>query len=212
MSTASLRTYGTAAVTAALLGAGSFLAPAIAQAQLVAPVDPTDIIKIDSPDLTVNVNGTTANFTVTAPKNMACVGPLVVEGAISEKDIDPETWNETFFEDLFSNPVWPTKESDLRVVVNESSDLLDEEGSASPKTASRPSLRPMRSRLSRTSSTRSKFTSGTSRSPLPGASIWAASTCSAASGANHLDRGRPAHRSADVAGRPGPLRIDSLPF
>ena len=141
MSSTSLRTYGTAAVTAALLGAGSFLAPAIAQAQLVDPVDPTDIITIDSPDLTVNVNGTTANFTVTAPENMACVGPLVVEGAISEKDIDPETWNETFFEDLFSNPVWPTKESDLRVVVNESSDLLDEEGAyASPHNVSVPGL------------------------------------------------------------------------
>ena len=73
MPTTSLRTYGTAAVTAALLGAGSFLAPAIAQAQLVDPVDPTDIIKIDSPDLTVNVNGTTANFTVTAPENLSLI-------------------------------------------------------------------------------------------------------------------------------------------
>lgn len=141
MSFTSLRTCGSVAATAALLAAGSFLAPAIAQAQLTDPVDPTDIIKIDSPDLTVNVTGGTAHFTVTAPKNMACVGPLVVEGSISQKDIDPETWNETFFEELFSTPVWPTDQSDLRVVVNPSSDLVGQEGAyASPHKVSVPNL------------------------------------------------------------------------
>ncbi|MDZ4232219.1 MAG: hypothetical protein U1C73_00315, partial [Dietzia sp.] len=67
MTSTSLRTYGTAAVAAALMGAGSFIAPAIAQAQAF---DPTDILKIDSPELTVNVSGDTAHFTVVAPENM----------------------------------------------------------------------------------------------------------------------------------------------
>ncbi|MBB1049578.1 hypothetical protein G6021_00245 [Dietzia sp. CW19] len=141
MSSTSVRTYSAAAVAAALLGAGSFIAPAIAQAQAFNPIDPTDILKIDSPELTVNVSGDTAHFTVVAPENMACVGPLVVEGSISQEDIDPETWDDSFAEDLFSNPVWPTDQSDLRVVVNDSSDLLDQEGAfASPHKVSVPNL------------------------------------------------------------------------
>lgn len=141
MSSTSLRTSGTAAVAAALLGAGLFMAPAIAQAQTFDPIDPTDILKIDSPDLTVNVNGDTAHFTVVAPESMACIGPLVVEGSISESDIDPETWDESFADDLFSDPIWPTKEADLRAVVGDSSDLLDQEGAyASPHKVSVPNL------------------------------------------------------------------------
>lgn len=141
MSSTSLRTYGTAAVAAALLGAGSFLAPAIAQAQVVGPIEPTDILKIDSPELTVDVQGDTANFTVIAPENMACIGPLVVEGSITEDDIDPATFDENFFEDLYSAPVWPTDQSDLHVVVNESSPLLVQPGaSASPHGVSVPNL------------------------------------------------------------------------
>lgn len=141
MTATSLRTYGTAAVTAALLGAGAFLAPAIAQAQISGPIDPTDILKIDSPNLTVDVNGNTANFTVTAPENMVCVGPLVVEGSITDEDIAPENLDENFGDEFFSNPVWPTKESDVHVVVNESSDLVNEEGAyASPHKVSVPNL------------------------------------------------------------------------
>ena len=127
MTTTTVRKTATATVATALLGLGSFLAPAAAQAQInppAFPVEPSDILKIDTDDLTVDVQGNTANFTATAPENMACIGPLVVEGSISESDIDPENYDQRFFDDLFDNPVWPTNESDLHVVVTESSELL----------------------------------------------------------------------------------------
>lgn len=138
MSSTSLRTFTTATVAAGLLGAGALLAPAIAMAQ---PVAPSDILKIDSPELQVRVSGDTAHLTVTAPEDMVCVGPLVVEGSISDSDIDPENYDESFFEDLFDKPVWPTEEKDLRVVVNEGSPLADQPGaSVSPLEVSVPGL------------------------------------------------------------------------
>lgn len=138
MSSTSLRTFTTATVAAGLLGAGALLAPAIAMAQ---PVAPSDILKIDSPELQVRVSGDTAHLTVTAPEDMVCVGPLVVEGSISDSDIDPENYDESFFDDLFDKPVWPTEEKDLRVVVNEGSPLADQPGaSVSPLEVSVPGL------------------------------------------------------------------------
>mgnify|MGYP007003568323 CR=1 FL=1 len=138
MSSTSIRSFATASVAAGLLGAGALLAPAVAMAQ---PVAPSDVLKIDSPELQVQVNGDTAHFTITAPDDMACVGPLVVEGSISESDIDPENYDETFFEELFDEPVWPTEEKDLHVVVNEGSPLADQPGaSVSPLEVSVPGL------------------------------------------------------------------------
>ena len=138
MSSTSLRTFATASVAAGLLGAGALLAPAVAMAQ---PVAPSDVLKIDSPELRVQVKGDTANFTVTAPKDMVCVGPMVVEGSISDSDIDPENYDETFFEELFDEPVWPTEQKDLRVVVNEDSPFADQPGvSVSPLEVSVPDL------------------------------------------------------------------------
>lgn len=138
MSSTTFRTYATATAAAALLGAGAFLAPAIAMAQ---PLAPSDIIKIDSPELKVNVQGDTANFTVSAPDGMVCVGPLIVEGSIDASDIDPENIDEAFFEDLFDEAVWPTEEKDLHAVVNEGSPLADEPGaSVSPLKVSVPDL------------------------------------------------------------------------
>ena len=138
MTSISTRTRAAATMAAALLGAGSFLAPALAAAQ---PLAPSDIIKIDSPELTVKVQGDTAHFTVTAPADMVCVGPLIVEGSIDADDIDPKNVDEAFFEDLFDEAVWPTEEADLRVVVNESSPLADQPGaSVSPLKVSVPGL------------------------------------------------------------------------
>lgn len=138
MSSTTFRTYATATTAAALLGAASFLAPAIGMA---APLAPSDIIKIDSPELTVKVNGDTAQFTVTAPEDMACVGPQIVAGSIDSDDIDPENINEAFFEDLFDEAVWPTEEKDLHAVVNEGSPLADQPGvSVSPLKVSVPDL------------------------------------------------------------------------
>ena len=138
MTTTSIRTFGTASVAAGLLGAAALLAPAIAAAQ---PIVPSDIIKIDSPELTVNVQGNTAHFTVSAPDGMACVGPLIVEGSIDADDIDPENFDEAFFDDLFDEAIWPTEEADLHIVVNESSPLADQPGaSVSPLKVSVPDL------------------------------------------------------------------------
>lgn len=138
MSSTSLRTFATASIAAGLLGAGSLLMPAIAMAQ---PLAPSDIIKIDSPELQVRVSGDTAHFTVTAPDDMVCVGPLVVEGSIDTDDIDPENINEAFFDDLFDEAIWPTEEKDLHAVVNEGSPLADAPGaSVSPLKVSVPDL------------------------------------------------------------------------
>lgn len=138
MTSTSIRTYATASVATALLGASAFLAPALAVAQ---PLTPSDIIKIDSPELQVRVSGDTAHVTVAAPKDMVCVGPLVVEGSIDADDIDPENIDEAFFEDLFDEAVWPTEEKDLHAVVNEGSPLADEPGvSVSPLKVSVPDL------------------------------------------------------------------------
>lgn len=138
MATTSIRTFGTASVAAGLLGAAALLAPAFAAAQ---PIAPSDIIKIDSPELTVNVQGDAAHFTVSAPDGMACVGPLIVEGSIDADDIDPENIDEAFFEDLFDEAIWPTEEADLHIVVNESSPLADQPGaSVSPLKVSVPNL------------------------------------------------------------------------
>lgn len=132
------RTRAAATMAATLLGAGAFLAPALAAAQ---PLAPSDIIKIDSPELTVKVQGDTAHFTVIAPDDMVCVGPLIVEGSIDPSDIDPENIDEAFFEELFDEAVWPTEEADLRVVVNEDSPLADQpEASVSPLKVSVPGL------------------------------------------------------------------------
>lgn len=141
MSQTSLRTIGTSAVAAALMGAGALMAPAVAQAQIIDPIEPADILKIDSSELTVDVRGDTAHFTVTAPDDMACVGPLLYEGSISDEDIDPATGDAAHLEELFSDPVWPTVQSDLHAVVNESSDLADApNASTSPHNVSVPDL------------------------------------------------------------------------
>lgn len=138
MSATTFRKFATTSAAAALVGAGAMLMPAIAQAQ---PIAPDDIIKIDSPELTVKVDGDTAQFTVTAPKDMACVGPLVVEGSIAASDIDPENIDEAFFDELFDEAVWPTEEKDLRVVVNADSPLANQPGaSVSPLKVSVPDL------------------------------------------------------------------------
>src|SRR5690606_39014494 len=127
-----------ATMAAALLGTGAFLAPALATAQ---PLAPSDIIKIDSPELTVKVQGDTAHFTVTAPTDMACVGPLIVEGSIAPSDIDPRNIAEDFFDDLFDEAIWPTEEADLHAVVNEGSPLAGQPGaSVSPLKVSVPGL------------------------------------------------------------------------
>lgn len=141
MSQTSLRTIGTSAIAAALMGAGALMAPAVAQAQIIDPIEPADILKIDSSELTVDVRGDTAHFTVTAPDGMACVGPLLYEGSISDEDIDPATGDAAHLEELFSDPVWPTVQSDLHAVVNESSDLADApNASTSPHNVSVPDL------------------------------------------------------------------------
>ena len=141
MSSTTFRTYATATTAAALLGAASFLAPAAAMA---APLAPSDIIKIDSPELTVKVNGDTAQFTVTAPEDMACVGPLIVEGSIDADDIDPENINEAFFEDLFDEAIWPTEEKDLHAVVNEGSPLAGGVGQPAQRQRARTQRRRVR--------------------------------------------------------------------
>src|SRR5699024_10441414 len=119
----------------------ALMTPAVAQAQIIDPIEPADILKIDSPDLTVDVRGETAHFTVTAPDGMACVGPLLYEGSISDEHIDPVTGDAAYLEELFRTPVWPTDQSDLHAVVNESSDLADApNASLSPHDVSVPNL------------------------------------------------------------------------
>lgn len=144
MTSTTVRKTATATVATALLGLGSFLAPAAAHAQIIdpgAPIEPSDVFKIDSPELTVDVRGDDAHLTATAPDNMACIGPLVYEGAISASDIDPEDWDQSFFDELLDEPAWPTEAADLRVVVNESSDLAGMPGAAvSPHEVTVPGL------------------------------------------------------------------------
>lgn len=141
MTSTSLRTLGTAAITTALLGAGAFLGPAVAQAQFDGPLTPEDLLKIDSPYLTSDVRGTTAHLTLTAPEGLTCLGPIVYEGSLTDEDIEIGNIDENFGADLFDEIVWPTKESDVHVVVNESSPLADAPGaSLSPLTVTVPDL------------------------------------------------------------------------